>query len=163
MTTKMPYNPLVYHHRSIRLKNYDYTLPGAYFVTMNVWHRERLFGTIQHGEMRLTPAAQIVAACWQRLPAAFAIRLDAWVIMPDHFHGIIVIEPDRKGEAADRWACVEEKRIWSAASPQPPQPPQPTQRPIGTQPGSLGAILQNFKSVSTRQINQARRTPGAPV
>jgi putative transposase len=150
----MPYNPQVHHRRSIRLKGYDYTLPGAYFVTLVAWQRECLFGTIQDDESVLSQVGNTVAACWRHLPAFFAIRLDEWVIMPNHFHGILLIEAQGKGEASVSAARAVSQFHLADASPQ---------RPIGTPPGSLGAIVQNFKSITTRKINQLRHTPGVPV
>ena len=102
----MPFNPQKPHRRSIRLKGYDYTQPGA-------------------------------------LPAHFHIRLDEWVIMPNHFHGIIFIEPGT-GEASAFKDQKDPFNIMADASPQ---------RPIGTQPGSLGAIIQNYKSITSRKIH----------
>jgi REP element-mobilizing transposase RayT len=84
----MPYDPAIHHHRSIRLRGYDYCLPGAYFVTLVTQGRECVFGEIQGDKITLAPAGKIVAACWQRLPAFFDIHLDEWVVMPNHFHGI---------------------------------------------------------------------------
>jgi putative transposase len=172
----MPYNPQVHHRRSIRLKGYDYTLPGAYFVTLVAWQRECLFGTIQDDESVLSQVGNTVAACWRHLPAFFAIRLDEWVIMPNHFHGILLIEAQGKGEAsasaaravsqfhlADAQGKGEASATAIQAVSRPHLADASPQRPIGTPPGSLGAIVQNFKSITTRKINQLRHTPGVPV
>ncbi len=87
-----PTNPAKHHRRSIRLKGYDYTQPGAYFVTIVTHGRECLFGEIVDGEMRLNRAGQIARQEWERLPRRFPhVQLDAFVIMPNHIHGIIVI------------------------------------------------------------------------
>ena len=96
----MTYNPAQHHRRSIRLRGYDYARAGAYFVTICTQQRECLFGDIIGGEMRLNAAGQIVAAIWQSIPRHFPnVTLEAWVIMPNHLHGIIVIGdpccPDR--------------------------------------------------------------------
>ena len=78
---------------SIRLKDFDYTLPAGYFLTFNTWKWERLFGEIINGEMRLSPAGELVADTWHWLARQYHyVRLDAWVLMPDHFHGILVID-----------------------------------------------------------------------
>ena len=88
----MPYNPQIHHRRSIRLKGYDYTQAGAYFVTLVTQERACLFGEIVDNVMRLNLAGQVVRAEWQRLASAFPdVQLDAFVIMPNHVHGIIVI------------------------------------------------------------------------
>jgi REP element-mobilizing transposase RayT len=151
----MPYEPQKHHRRSIRLKNYDYAQPGAYFVTLLTHDREELFGEFMDGRMYLSRIGEIVGAIWRRLPAYFSLRLDEWVIMPNHLHGIIWILDSGKGEAfADKGLGISCHSVADAS---------PQREPIGTQSGSLGAIIQNFKSISTRKINQALHTPGAPV
>ncbi|GAM10690.1 putative protein [Geobacter sp. OR-1] len=87
----MGYNPETDHRRSIRLRDYDYSGVGAYFVTICVHGRECLLGGIRDGEMSLNAAGQMVAAMWRELHNKFpTIELDTFVIMPNHFHGIIV-------------------------------------------------------------------------
>src|SRR5512143_3870547 len=94
----MPYNPAIRQRRSIRLKGYDYSQAGAYFVTVVVQARENLFGEIMNGEMQLNAAGEIVLQTWNNLPARFpSIESDAFVIMPNHMHGIIVIGHDTVG------------------------------------------------------------------
>jgi hypothetical protein len=60
----MKYDPTKHHRRSIRLKGYDYTRPGAYFVTLVTWGRECLFGVVVGGEMRLNEMGKIVSWYW---------------------------------------------------------------------------------------------------
>ena len=88
----MKYNPDIHHRRSIRLRNYDYSQAGAYFVTICTHHRECLFGEITNRAMRLNDAGKIAAQCWQDIPVHFShAALDEWTVMPNHVHGIIVI------------------------------------------------------------------------
>ena len=97
----MRHPPDRHHRRSIRLKGHDYTQPGAYFVTICTRDRECLFGHMVNGEMRLNDAGEIARRCWEGIPDHFpSVELDAFVIMPNHVHGIIVIH--RRGEASDR-------------------------------------------------------------
>jgi len=80
----MPYDPQKHHRRSIRLKGYDYARPGAYFVTICVQHRELL----------LEPEAvrAMIQKWWGKLPGKFpCAETDAFVIMPNHIHGLVVI------------------------------------------------------------------------
>lgn len=78
--------------RSIRLRNYDYTQNGAYFMTICVQDRACLLGDVVGGEMRLNEAGQRVQDVWMGLPDHYPhLQLDAWVIMPNHVHGIIVL------------------------------------------------------------------------
>jgi hypothetical protein len=82
-----------HHRRSIRLPGYDYSQPGAYFVTICAYQRQCLFGEIIDGQMRLNQYGAIVADEWQKSSIMRReIELDAWVVMPNHFHGIVIIE-----------------------------------------------------------------------
>ncbi|MEM7344631.1 MAG: transposase, partial [Chloroflexota bacterium] len=91
----MPYDPNKHRRRSIRLKNYDYSAAGIYFVTICVQHRESRFGRVKNGKMILNEAGQMVETEWQALPNRFGhIELDAFVVMPNHFHGILIITND---------------------------------------------------------------------
>ena len=81
-----------HHRRSIRLKGYDYSQAGAYFVTICTQDRECLFGDIVDGEMRLNDAGQMVHRIWNDLSVEYPdIEIDEFIVMPNHFHGIIVI------------------------------------------------------------------------
>ena len=78
--------------RSIRLKGYDYSQAGAYFVTICVQDRQCLFGNVVDGKMNLNNAGEIVKSVWHDLPNHYAhVELDDFVIMPNHFHGIVVL------------------------------------------------------------------------
>src|SRR4051812_39701690 len=124
----MPFDPTRHHRRSIRLAGYDYTQAGAYFVTICVQDRQPLLANIDATAHTLTPIGQIVARCWLALPRHFSnMTLDAWVLMPDHMHGIIILRDLVSKPAA----------------------PAAADRPNGTRPSSLSAIIQNFKSIST--------------
>ena len=86
------------HHYSIRLKGYDYTRPGAYFVTMVTFQRLCLFGEIVDEAVLLNTAGRIVCAEWKRLERVFVnIELGAFVVMPNHVHGFFVINEDGVG------------------------------------------------------------------
>jgi putative transposase len=88
----MTYDPQKHHRQSIRLRQYDYSWPGAYFVTICVREKECVLGDIVDGEKRLSEFGQVVQDVWNLLPTRYPdIELDAFVIMPNHVHGIIVI------------------------------------------------------------------------
>ncbi len=88
----MPYDPTINHRRSIRLKDYDYSQAGAYFVTTVSYGRNCLFGEIIHGEIQLSIGGQIVKSSWLDLPNHYPeIECDSFCIMPNHFHDIIVV------------------------------------------------------------------------
>ena len=81
-----------HHRRSIRLKGYDYANSGAYFVTIVMQGRACLFGEIVNAETRLTDAGSAIERWWFELNNKFStVETDDFVIMPNHFHGIVVI------------------------------------------------------------------------
>jgi REP element-mobilizing transposase RayT len=78
--------------RSIRLKGYDYSQPGAYFVTLVAQGRTGLFGHIEAGDMCLNEAGQMIASIWVSLATRFPnIEIDTFQVMPNHLHGIIIV------------------------------------------------------------------------
>jgi REP-associated tyrosine transposase len=82
----------VRNRRSIRLRGYDYSQAGAYFITICTQNRRYLFGTIVGGRMVLNDAGRAAATCWLQIPDHFPnVELDEWVVMPNHMHGIVVI------------------------------------------------------------------------
>jgi REP element-mobilizing transposase RayT len=147
----MKYDPAKHHRRSIRFKGYDYTKPGAYFVTLVSHERQCLFGAVENDIVRLNLIGKIIEAVWFALPSHFAIRHDTWVILPNHLHGIIWI---CRGVASGGVVTGYCNYASPDASPL---------RPNGTQPGSLGAILQNFKSVTARKVNHIRSATSTPI
>jgi REP element-mobilizing transposase RayT len=90
----MPYDPNKHHRRSIRLSGYDYTSAGAYFVTMCAQSRAPRFATVTRAGLQLSAAGLMLDVWWRKLPDKFpAVALDASVIMPDHMHGIVWLQP----------------------------------------------------------------------
>jgi putative transposase len=133
--------------QSIRLKGYDYSQPGGYFVTICTRDRILFF---EDNNIK-----KIVETCWLEIPYHFPnVELDQWVIMPNHLHGIILLHDSRRGEAFAE--NIDELRTPTANA-------SPLRHPKGTTPRSLSAIVQNFKSISTRRINQLQGTPGNSI
>jgi len=123
-----------YRIESARLKGWDYSGAGWYFVTLCTRGRECFFGDVVDGEMRLSSIGEIVADEWQRTPTIHPnIALDEWIVMPNHLHGIIVItyrvETPRRGVSTTR------------------------QQPSRLQSNSLGSIIGQIKSVCTKRIH----------
>jgi REP-associated tyrosine transposase len=139
-------DPKIHHRHSTRLKGYDYSQAGAYFIAAVTWQRENLFGEIVGGDMRLNAFGQIVQTEWARTPdIRHEIELGAFVVMPNHFHAIVIIH-----------GLV-------GADGRPPLPYR-LPRPLhGQTPKSLGSLMAGFKSSVTKQINVLRNTPAAPV
>jgi len=129
------FNPDIHQRTSIRLKNYDYSQNGAYFVTICVNNMVCLFGDVVDGKMVLNDAGKMVQTAWNNLPKRFSeIQLDVCTIMPNHLHGIVAIV-----------ARPEGKRATTRVAP------------------TLGTIVGQFKSISTteytRNVKQSHWPP----
>jgi hypothetical protein len=84
--------------RSVRLEDYDYSQAGAYFVTLCAWERKCIFGTVVDGVMHLSPQGIIIQDCWNDLRPHFPnVDFGIFVVMPNHFHCIVVIKADAVG------------------------------------------------------------------
>jgi REP element-mobilizing transposase RayT len=156
----MKYNPEIHHRRSIRLSEFDYSTNGAYFVTICTQGRESLFGDIDDGAMTLNEAGRLVAECWAKLPDKFnGVSLDEFIIMPNHFHGIIAIidntnHIDLRGES-----CIRPPLNYQGAME---KQGEHKVRPYGTQNGSVGRIVQAFKSLTTNAYIRGVKQSGWP-
>ena len=154
--------------RATRLRGYDYSQLGAYFVTVCIQHREYLLGTISDGKMRLNEIGQIVVECLSYIPQHFPdVDLDAYVVMPNHIHGIIAwgtslpghphlpdTTKDRRGEVPS--TSLRKTKPVGAGSP---RPSQNNPNLINETPStSLGKIVAYFKYQSTKYINRHRNT-----
>jgi len=138
----MTYDIARHHRRSIRLPAYDYTQPGAYFVTICSQNRECLFGDVTNGDMILNQRGEMVERTWRELPQNYpGVEVDAFVVMPNHAHGIIVLvgaNPPGVGPVgAGPRACPE----GPGACPGRPQGVAPTM--------SLPDVVHRFKSLTT--------------
>jgi putative transposase len=148
---KTQYDPKIHHRRSIRLKGYDYSSAGAYFVTIVTQGRATLFGEVVNGEMRLNRCGTIVQKWWDTIPDHFPnVETGAFVVMPNHVHGIIVIDDPRRGTVpvppvpvpqSDKTYFVEGPTTHSGGGTPPRQEPK------------LGQIVAYFKYKSTKEIN----------
>ncbi len=141
--------------RSIRLKGYDYAQAGAYFVTICAHGRECLFGDVPGGEARLNECGELIEACWNDIPSHFLrVQLDAFVIMPNHVHGILhTLEPHSAATVGARHAVPLPGNA-------PHRQAERFSRPVV---GSIPTIVRSVKSATTRRINERRGTPGVPI
>ena len=88
----MTFDRRKHHRRSIRLAGYDYSDPGAYFVTLCTYGRECVFGAVAAGAVRLNDCGLVAREEWLRTGAVRpGVVLDAFVVMPNHIHGIIIL------------------------------------------------------------------------
>ncbi len=93
MNNKPKYNPQIHHRRSIRLKGYDYSQAGLYFITICCQDRKCRFGKIENGEMILNEWGTVAYNEWVKLVERFKnFELDVFQIMPNHLHGIILLK-----------------------------------------------------------------------
>jgi len=144
-------------HKHPRLQDHDYTR-GAYFVTICAYRRGDIFGKITgtgaNAVMELNDAGLIILDRWNAIPRHHVgARLDQLQIMPDHLHAIIVLDPpigfgsNGSTHGVDATCALNERRA----------------RPNGPAPGSLGAIIGVFKSVTTKRINAILGRTGGTV
>ncbi|HSB89745.1 MAG TPA: transposase [Anaerolineales bacterium] len=125
--------------RSTRLKGHDYTGAGAYFVTVCTFQREPFLASLVGTEMTLTPEGFCVLQAWERLTSGRgSAEGDAFVVMPNHIHGIVVIHNSGVGAKHSELSNASPLRTLS--------------RSRGTVVGSLSAIIQNLKAVTSRRI-----------
>ena len=152
------FDPKIHHRRSIRLPGYDYSQAGAYYVTIVTHGREHLFGEVVNGEMKLNRYGKIVQAAWFDLPKHYRhLELDAFCIMPDHVHAILVLVEFVRGGSISDNDNLQPAMPAGRASPQN----RPETRPYKRHP--LSEIVRAFKSFSARRINELRKTAGIPV
>lgn len=135
-----------HYRQTIRLPDNDYATDGLYYVTMCSYKQRCLFGDIANTEVRLSAFGKIVSGCWCAIPTHFdGVELGDYIVMPNHFHGIVILSRTRYDVGAKHsQSNVSSACIGSIANASPLHPP------LGTTPGSLGAIVQSFKSVTTR-------------
>ena len=142
----MRFDPVIHHRRSIRLKQYDYTRTGAYFVTACAQNRECFFGEFVDGVMRLADVGEMIQKIWQELPEYYAgVGIDVFTIMPNHIHGIIVLNHVGAGPRACPPSDIGQ-----------PQGVVPTrlQKEIAPMVMSLPDVVHSFKSLTTALYRQ---------
>ena len=142
------------HRRSIRLRGYDYSQPGAYFVTICTQNRLSVFGRIADGKMILDEPGAIANSEWKKLDQRFPqIELDEYIIMPNHIHGIIIIT-DTVGAIHE--LPIHPSDIENGLQPDVTEENSPAIRRRMTLPRVIGFYKMN----SAKAINIALKTPG---
>lgn len=126
-----------HHRRSIRLKGYDYSQPGAYFVTINTAQKQAFFD-----DPSIRQAAE---ECWREIPRhAPTVHLDQWVVMPDHVHGLLFLH-ELAMDLIDRTVV------------DPTQSSDPLSSEISPRSGSLGVIIRTYKAAVTTACRRIGR------
>jgi REP element-mobilizing transposase RayT len=146
------------HRRSIRLKRFDYAKVAAYFVTVCLQNQECLFGKIEDGVMHLNDAGRMVLTAWDALPDRFQnIKLDVFSVMPNHIHGILFLtrrgDPCDRPPSEDRGKAEHQNRIQGDHK----------DRPYGTLPGTVGRMVQAYKSITTVEYGKGVKQSGLPA
>ena len=153
------------HRGSIRLQSYDYAQVGAYFITICSHRRQCLFGEIHDGQMRVNPAGTMVQQNWEALSERFPfIVTDSFVIMPNHLHGVVCLtEQDvaTSGPISTSGPNEDEQIRGGRTQGSPLQASAEEYRhPQGTQNGTVGRVMQAFKSITTYQYTQGVKQSG---
>ena len=140
----MPKHPHLPRRKSIRLQDYNYAWPGAYFVTIVTNGRRTLFGNVIDGEMRLNGMGKLMVEGWEWLAVRYPyVQLDEYVIMPNHLHGIIVLDDRATGGSRTAPTGSGDSLRVNTARRKP-----------------LGRLIGAFKTVTTKKVNLANGTPG---
>lgn len=134
------YNPNIHHRRSIRLKGYDYSQAGLYFVTICCQDRICRFGEINNGEMILNKYGQIAYNEWMKTPQLRPnVELDAFIVMPNHIHGVLKINEIGRGELhSPNNDSFDNKGECNS--------------PLRSPSNTVGAIVRGYKSSVTKQL-----------
>jgi len=141
-----------YNRRSIRLKGYDYSQPGAYFITICTYQKICLFGDIFAGEVHLNPFGMIASRELARLPQRFPnMTIDEAIIMPNHIHAIWIIRKERG--TAEREIDTDPSSISRARTEQ-------FGKPVS---GSIPTIVRSYKSSVAMRIHRMRGVPSGPI
>ena len=136
----MKFNPEIHHRRSIRLRDFDYGSPRAYFVTICTWKREYTLGEVADRKVVLSAAGRIVFDTWLELPKRFpTVSLDSFEVMPNHLHGVLELRSRRKNQGVMNHAPTESPRVVGAQFIAP----------------KLGDIMRTFKALVTRRAKVA--------
>ena len=150
-----PYAPDSRRRRSIRLRGYDYSQVGAYFVTVVVQGRACLFGDVIGEEMRLNDAGEMIRRVWQELPGRFpGIALDTFILMPNHLHGIISIDQPVGAPLVGAQKAVPPHVATRDSNPRATTRVAPT----GDGRYALGDVVGAFKSLTTVEYVRGVKT-----
>jgi len=137
------------HRSTLRLREFDYSTPGAYFVTICTYHKTCFLGDVRDDRMLLTNVGSMVHATWSELPDHYpAVHTDAFIVMPNHIHGIIVLNGDHISPPADGQA-------WEPAPTFGHRDASPLADGQAWEPAptfGLPDIIHRFKSLTTRQF-----------
>jgi putative transposase len=154
VTIRTP-TPPTNRRRTIRVQGYDYTQAGAYFITICTRDRECLLGKVVNGDVQLNETGRLVESVWLRTATVRPdLELDAYVVMPNHFHAIFFIHESPGVPGATRRVAPTKNHSAVAGK---------THRPTGPRPKSVGAVMAQFKSLVTKRIKDTRQYRGGSI
>ncbi|OGQ99859.1 MAG: hypothetical protein A2511_15735 [Deltaproteobacteria bacterium RIFOXYD12_FULL_50_9] len=132
----MTFNSDIHHRKSIRLRGYDYSQAGLYFITICTHERLPIFGEIVDGKMMSNEAGMMAEKCWRAIPDHFSwAMLDDFVVMPNHVHGIITVGAKDFLPLQPKHRANDHSPLQSNAVPQPKHGTSQT----------IGSIVRGFK------------------
>ena len=158
-----------FRYNSLRYAGRDYSLPGKYFVTICTAQKTEWFGSVINGKMHLSEIGHIASQMWYEIPVHFPfIGLDAFVVMPDHIHGIIVINRFIGTPIVGALHATPLPQHDATPLPQHDATPLPpfdaadlpneTMSIISPKPGSLSVVVRAYKSAVTKTCSQIRQS-----
>jgi REP element-mobilizing transposase RayT len=146
------FNPSINHRRSIRMKGYDYAQEGLYFITICCFENRYLFGRIEKGVMVLNEAGSVAERCWEEIPEHFRdVVLHAFVIMPNHVHGILEIVGAKNEKDADGAGAKNDGKNINDADREGAKDFSPLQKSPSR---TIGSVVRGFKIGVTKWMRQ---------
>jgi REP element-mobilizing transposase RayT len=153
----------------MRLSGYDYSSPGAYFITVVTHQRENILGEVVSGEMLLNNHGKIVECAWNDLPRHYPnIALEVFCVMPNPVHGIILIQDTCRGgsytgDETSTEIMIENQDIFPDGQETRPYISPTIIKRAGEKTHGVSEIMRAFKTFSARRINDFRNMYGVPV
>ncbi len=127
--------------RSIRLVDYNYSLAGAYFITICIKDRKSILGDIKNGNVDLSPIGEIAHQFWKEIPDHFSyVKLDAFIVMPNHLHGVLILTDHCRGVQSNA-PDLTTANYYKSISPKQ---------------GTLSVIIRTFKAAVTAQCRRRK-------
>jgi len=149
------------NRQSIRLREYEYVSSGSYFITICTQDRVQLFGDVIDGQMQLSPMGRMVERAWENIPQyGPRIGLDEFIVMPNHIHGIILIELDGLNPHCGQARRPAPTMSWDIDMVGAGFHPRPQSHSVQWRP-SVTDIVQKFKSWTTFQFKEGIKRKGA--
>jgi len=154
----MKFDPEKHHRQSIRLRNYDYSQPKYYFLIICTHKKQCWLGEIKNDRMYLNQIGKIVAREWLHTPKIRPnVQLDQWIIMPNHLHGIVIINENLnllgdRNMSEQKIFDEENRDILGARN-----------EPLRQESNSISSFVAGFKSAVTKRINLLRENRDIPI